>query len=251
MSGEDAGKAEAPPQGSLAAAFRTTPIHPALAPALSFVAGFCDATSFIALDHLFVAHVTGNIIVIGAEAWVDSANILAKVIAIPVFILAAAITMLAVRWARRRGYHVLHAALYVEAALLFLFFLGCLSSLPRSNPLDWNDTVAGMLGVAAMGTQVALMRLALPVIAPTNFMTGTVVQVTLDIIHCAGRGVDDLPPEERRKARARAVEGGRRLIGFVAGAVIAGILYFLVGVWALLVPVAVVLAAAILHPRHR
>ena len=80
-------------------------------------------------------------------------------------------------------------------------------------------------------------------------MTGTVVQVTLDIIHCTGRGVDNLDPDERRKARERAVEGGRRLGGFVVGAVLAGIGYFLVGIWALLIPFAVTLAAALLHPR--
>ncbi len=228
-----------------------TPIHPAVAPSLSFVAGFCDATSFIALDHLFVAHVTGNIIVIGAEAWVNSENILAKIIAIPVFLMAAAITMLAVRWARRRGHHVLHAALYVEAFLLLCFLIACLISLPRSAPLDWNDVVAGMIGVAAMGTQVALMRLALPAIAPTNFMTGTVVQITLDLIHCTGRGIDDLSPEERQIARTRAIEGLRRLAGFVVGAVLAGIAYFVVDIWALVVPFLVVLAVAILHPRPK
>ncbi len=236
------------PPERLEKVLRKAPIHPLLAPTLSFVAGFADATSFIALDHLFVAHVTGNIIVIGAEAWTDAANIVAKVAAIPVFILAAAVTMLSVRWARQRGHHVLHAALYVEAALLFAFLVGCLLSQPVSDPLDWNDIVAGMLGVAAMGTQAALMRLALPAIAPTNFMTGTTVQLTLDVIEASGKGLQGEDPETRQAVRGRIREASRRLAGFVVGALVAGVLHYAIDIWSLLLPVGLVLAAAVLHP---
>lgn len=249
MSGHGAGDAGMSQDGLRAASFHPAPVHPALTPCLSFVAGCCDAFAFIALDRLFVAHITGNLIIIGADLWIDTTNVLAKIIAIPVFIAAAATTMLLVRRAHRRGYDVLRAALYVEATLLLLFFLGCLYSEPSKYPLDWDDTVAGMLGVAALGTQAALMRLALPATAPTNFMTGTAVQVTLDAINCAGYGVRDIPPEELAMARQRVFEGLRRLAGFVGGVAFAGVAFFTVGVWTLALPFAIVLCLAILHRR--
>ena len=51
----------------------------AVAMALAFVAGFADTLGFILLGGLFVAHVTGNFILIGAALPTSSVGVLVKI----------------------------------------------------------------------------------------------------------------------------------------------------------------------------
>lgn len=65
--------------------------------ALSFIAGFVDTVGFIALFGLFTAHVTGNFVMLGAGIAGESAGALAKLLALPAFILTVAAVTLVVR----------------------------------------------------------------------------------------------------------------------------------------------------------
>ena len=71
--------------------------------ALAFVAGFVDAAAFIALTGLFTAHVTGNFVLIGAELVATSAGVLAKLLALPVFIAAVASARVLTLMLKRQG----------------------------------------------------------------------------------------------------------------------------------------------------
>src|SRR3546814_3332371 len=53
---------------------------------LAFVAGFVDVVGFVALFGLFTAHVTGNFVLIGAEIVHSGVGVVAKLFALPVFI---------------------------------------------------------------------------------------------------------------------------------------------------------------------
>src|SRR5690348_18383748 len=74
-----------------------------LPPLLSVVAGMVDLTGFFTLGHVFTAHVTGNLVVAAADAVHGGPFDSAQVLAIPVFMLALAVTWLIAQVSRRRG----------------------------------------------------------------------------------------------------------------------------------------------------
>src|SRR5277367_1151725 len=59
---------------------------------LSFVAGYVDVYTFLALFGLFVAQVTGSFVTAGAELVTHDSSIVGKVLAIVAFLVAAALT---------------------------------------------------------------------------------------------------------------------------------------------------------------
>src|SRR3954463_6892453 len=85
---------------------------------LSFVAGCVDTCVFIGLFGLFTAHVTGNFVLIGAELVHHSGDVLPKILALPVFILAVALTVKGADALHRAGRPAISPLLYCEAALL-------------------------------------------------------------------------------------------------------------------------------------
>lgn len=89
---------------------------------LGFTAGFVDVVGFVALFGLFTAHVTGNFVLIGAElASASPRGVLGKVLALPVFVCAVALTRLAAAWIARDGRGLARPLLIAQAALLAVF----------------------------------------------------------------------------------------------------------------------------------
>jgi uncharacterized membrane protein YoaK (UPF0700 family) len=96
----------------------------------------------------------------------------------------------------------------------------------------------GMLAVAAMAIQNALVKLALPDAPPTAVMTTNITQLTVDLATLAwGRG----GPDDRARARRRASKTFPCVVAFVAGCAAGAIFKVKFGLWALALPV--VLAA--------
>src|SRR5215831_7147654 len=90
---------------------------PAAVPALlSFVAGYVDSCTFLALFGLYVAQLTGSFVLAGTETVVHDASATIKLVAIPVFWLAGVVTTVMVRQSRSRI--ALPATLALEAVLL-------------------------------------------------------------------------------------------------------------------------------------
>ncbi|MFF8801632.1 MULTISPECIES: YoaK family protein [unclassified Methylobacterium] len=181
--------------------------------ALAFVAGFVDAAAFIALTGLFTAHVTGNFVLIGAELVASSTGVLAKVLALPVFMGAVAWARILALLLERQGADPLPWLLALEAALLAGFGLcGTLWS-----PLDAPDgapaLVVGMLAVAAMGVQNAIGRLSLGHLAPTTVMTVSVSQAVIDAMDLVLKTSGNAAP-----TRARLLRVLPAIATFAAGA---------------------------------
>jgi hypothetical protein len=59
---------------------------------LSLIAGSVDVIGFLALDGLFTAHITGNLVVLAAHIVAGSDASVSLVISVPVFIVALAAT---------------------------------------------------------------------------------------------------------------------------------------------------------------
>lgn len=148
--------------------------------ALAFVAGFVDAAAFIALTGLFTAHVTGNFVLIGAELVASSSGVLAKVLALPVFMGAVAVARILALVLERREADPLPWLLAVEAALLAGFGLSGTLFSPLVAPDGAPALIVGMLAVAAMGVQNAIGRVSLGHLAPTTVMTVSVSQAVID-----------------------------------------------------------------------
>lgn len=208
--------------------------------ALAFVAGFVDAAAFIALTGLFTAHVTGNFVLIGAELVASSSGVLAKVLALPVFMGAVAWARIVALLLERQGADPLPWLLAVEAALLAGFGL-CGTVL---SPLDAPDgapaLVVGMLAVAAMGVQNAIGRLSLGHLAPTTVMTVSVSQAVIDAMDLILRTSGNAAP-----ARARLLRLLPAIATFAAGALCGayGIAYLAFGCVALPIMVLIGLIA--------
>ncbi len=180
---------------------------------LAFAAGFVDVAGFIALFSLFTAHVTGNFVLIGAAMAGGSASgLLAKLLALPVFIIAVAFARFAILWCERHQIAPFRPVVALQVLLLSLFLLLGRAAEPVIDANAPLAVLAGMSGVAAMGFQNALARLILPAFPPTTIMTGNTTQFVIDVIDLL-RGDETL----RAAALSRVKRMGPVLLAFVLG----------------------------------
>ena len=205
---------------------------------LSVTAGAVDVIGFLALGGLFTAHITGNLAVVAAHYITGGFGEIGPLLSVPVFIAALGAVTLAsgaaekAGYASRRGLLVLHAALL--AACLGLGVL-CGPFADANSPMA---VLVGMLAVAAMATQNALVKLALPGAPSTAVMTTNTTQLTIDLAVLArGRG----EPHDLAAARRRAATTFPCVVGFLAGCAAGAVLEVCCGLRALGLPV--VLAA--------
>src|SRR5882757_8718586 len=136
----------------------TPPLKPvdvprAVPPLLSIVAGYVDSCTFLALFGLFVAQVTGSFVVAGAQLVTRDPEVLVKVLAIPMFFLAAVATTVLANLAARGGRSPLGAALALECALLAGFLATLYAGYPFANANALPALLASLLGISAMGVQ--------------------------------------------------------------------------------------------------
>jgi len=218
------------------------PVHPSLSPALSFNGGFVDTVGFLALQGLFTAHVTGNFVTLGVSIVHGTSGALAKLLALPVFIIVVGLTHLAAAALHRRDKASLQV-LMITHTLLLALFLACAIGL---GPFEDGDSIAalvtGMVGVAAMAIQNALSRQHLKAAPPTTLMTGNVTQAAIDLFSLIGLR----DPAERNAVLTRLVPIGKNLLGFTVGCIGSALLYLVAGLWCLAVPVVVAAGACVL-----
>lgn len=213
--------------------------------ALPFVAGFVDAAGFIGLAGLFTAHVTGNFVLIGAELVSTSTGVVAKLLALPVFMLAVAAARFLALALEGGERSILPWLMAFEALLLGLCCAAGVALAPLGSPDGFPAILVGMLAVAAMGVQNALGRLSLGHLTPTTVMTVSVTQAVIDAVDRL-RGAASGPA-----ARGRLRRSLPAIVAFAVGA-LAGA--FAIASWsfACLASPAVILAAlAVLGARHR
>src|SRR5215468_6163100 len=103
-------------------------------PLLSFTAGFIDSFTVLALYGLFVAQVTGSFVLTAVAIVTNEQGALTKVLAIPVFLLAAATTTVVAVMLERRGRAALAWVLGLECAVLTGLFLMALTGAPVTYP---------------------------------------------------------------------------------------------------------------------
>jgi uncharacterized membrane protein YoaK (UPF0700 family) len=215
-------------------------------PLLSFTAGFIDSFTVLALFGLFVAQVTGSFVLTAVAVVTNEQGALTKVLAIPVFLLAGVTTTVVAVMLERRGRAPLPWVLGLECMVLTAFLLMVLIGAPLSDPGAFSVAAAGLLGLFAMGTQSATVRLLMKNVASTNVMTTNTTQIAIDAAELL------IAWQARRRAPADAAlaaacDAARArfgallpiMLGFLAGTVVGTLAYVATGVWALLLPLAV------------
>ena len=199
---------------------------------LAFGAGFVDTVGFVGLFGLFTAHVTGNFVLIGASLVQQRPGVIAKLLALPVFVLVVAATRLWVRRRERQGKPVANILLLVQILLLGGFLLAGLKAAPIVDADAVWAIAAGLLGVATMGTQNAAARLAFPSLPPTTVMTGNVTQAVIDAVDLlTGTG-------QSGPIRARFAKMAPAVLAFAAGAILGALGIAYIGFLCLLCPIA-------------
>lgn len=213
--------------------------------ALGAVSGFVDTAGFILLAGVFTAHVTGNLVLVGAAlAGGGGGDAWARLLLLPVFMAAVVLASALAQAAVRRGGRDTALVLAGEALALAAFLAaGLARDGGAAQPPGAADLfVIGAPAVVAMGFQNALMREGLKTFLPTTMMTGNVTQFTLDLAaRLRGAGT---PAVAARLRRVGIVLGGF-LVGAAAGA--AGAAWWRFA--CVTVPLAVVLALAVRAAR--
>jgi len=209
---------------------------------LSIIAGMVDLTGFLTLGNLFTAHITGNLVVIGALLVRRGRINPPQILAIPVFILAVAAVWLLARASGRRGPGLLRLLLLVQFLLLTCVLIFSVITKPSANPHGLMAAIAAMMAVSAMACQFALLRLALPVAPSTAVMTGNLTNAVLSLMDTMSRSE---PAKASDAARLRS--SLLLLVGFFGGCVVAAAAVTYVGDWAWLFPMVLALVAVALH----
>jgi uncharacterized membrane protein YoaK (UPF0700 family) len=209
---------------------------------LSVIAGSVDLTGFLSLGNLFTAHITGNLVVVGALMVRGGRINLAQIMAIPVFILAAAATWLLARASGRRGLGLLRLLLLVQFLLLTCVLIFSVITKPSADPHGLMAGVTAMVAVSAMACQFALLRLTLPVAPSTAVMTGNLTNTVLSLLDRQSRSQPLMTGDSERLRGSLHL-----LIGFCGGCVVAAAAVTYLGDWAWLFPVVLAAVAVALR----
>src|SRR3984885_9781435 len=147
---------------------------------LSVVAGSVDGITFLGPGGLFAAHITGNLVVLAAHVATGRAASLASILSVPVFIAVLGLTRLAAAGVGETGGRPRPRLLAVHVVLLVSFLAIWVAGGTSLDPIAPTAVVAGMLGVAAMAVQNALVRLLVGAPA-TAVMTTDITTFVMDI----------------------------------------------------------------------
>jgi len=206
---------------------------------LSVIAGSVDVIGFLGLRALFIAHVTGNLVILAARAAAGEHAPAAHLLSVPVFIIALVAARLLAERLDRSGIAALRPLLLLQFLLLSGFFAICIGVGSMADPNAAIMIVAAMLGVSAMAVQNALVQISLKDAPSTAVMTTNFTRVVLDL----GEVWLGRDPGGRAKALARARRTGVAIAGFVVGSCLGAWCQAHVGLWSLVVPTGLALAA--------
>jgi uncharacterized membrane protein YoaK (UPF0700 family) len=199
---------------------------------LSIVAGSADAISFLGSGGLFVAHITGNLIILAARLVANVRVGLAPILSVPVFIAVLALTRMLGFRLEQRGIAPLRTMLTAQFLLLCAYMvLGIIGGThaDANAPLT---VVAAMFGVAAMAVQNALVQIAIKGAPATAVMTTNITRFTMDI----GEVMMGTDPAAVAAARQRTANTWPAIVGFAVGAALGAAFFAAAGISSLVLP---------------
>ena len=213
---------------------------------LSFNGGYVDTAGFLGLQGLFTAHVTGNFVTLAAALVLGTHGVIAKLLALPEFVLVVALARIGGAAMRAAGLPALSVLLAAKVCFLLAFFVLAVALGPFPDSDAPAALLTGFAGVAGMAIQNAVQRVHFASIPPTTLMTGNTTQAALDAVDL----ICGVKPDNAPALRARFARTLWGIIWFAAGCAVAALLYYWIGFWCLALPVAVGAGTAILQRQE-
>ncbi|HEY2530808.1 MAG TPA: DUF1275 family protein [Xanthobacteraceae bacterium] len=212
---------------------------PLLTGVLSLTAGSMDVIGFLGLGGLFTAHITGNLVMLGAQLVSGGAAQMSAILSVPVFMLVLCLARLLAGGFEAFGLDSLRPLLLMQFLLLSGSLAICIAAGPGIDPNAAIVIVAGMLGVSAMAVQNALVQISLHGVPATAVVTTNIARFTTDIGTILLRA-------KRNEAVAAAKRASRiwpSIAGFVAGCGLGAVCEARFGLDALALPAGLALLA--------
>lgn len=200
---------------------------------LGFLAGYVDALGFIALFGLFTAHITGNLVLIGAELAEPGHHFsILKILVFPAFMIGVALAKIIAFQCQKNARNALLFLYMVEMVLLVAFMLAGM----MAEPLDEDHVselvmLTGIVAAIAMGVHSGCGRILLTDLTPTGMMTGNVTQLVIEFVELILEKADN-------RARRDFARYFWPIIAFGLGALLAAFAYVRFGFQALMLPIA-------------
>jgi uncharacterized membrane protein YoaK (UPF0700 family) len=201
-----------------------------------------DLTGFLTLGNIFTAHITGNLVVLAAVLVRGGQVNLAQALAIPMFMVAVAISWLLATASGRRGAALARLLLFAQFLLLAGVLIVSVIANPSARPHGLMAGIAVMIAVCAMACQYALFRIALPDVVSTAVMTGNLTNTVLSLMNAVSS--TKLLAENSAQKWRKSVP---LLVGFFIGCVVATVAVSLFGEWAWSLPLALAGVAMVLR----
>lgn len=216
---------------------------------LSVVAGLTDVTTFVLLHGVFSAHITGNLVVLAADIAAGRSMSLTGLLAIPCFVLAAAAVTAVTTRSTRPSSAWAGPLLVVQAALLIAAAAVGIGFTVSARPDSGIGVLTGLLAVAAMAVQNALLHVVFAHSPTTAVMTGNVVGATVAGVRLLVRRTAPTPPDDDpdRDAWQRTWP---LIVGFLAGCLVGGVACYAVADWAAGLPMVAALVTAVVYLRR-
>jgi len=212
---------------------------------LSFNGGFVDTAGYLGLQGLFTAHVTGNFVTLAATLVEGTHGVIAKLIALPEFVIIVALARMLGAAMRTRELPALRMLLLAKVLFLLIFFVLAVALGPFPDSDAPAALVTGFAGVAGMAIQNAVQRVHFASMPPTTLMTGNTTQAAIDAVDILSGAVASTSTNIRERF-GRTIRG---VFWFAVGCALSAALFYVVGFWCLAAPVAVGVATAIVGEK--
>jgi len=223
---------------------------------LSVVAGYVDSCTYLGVFGVFVAQLTGSLVIAGTEFVRSEAGALAKSLAIPSFFFAGMTVTALVHSKKGRPRAALAWSLAVECILLLGLLASCLVGMPFRNLATPSAIVALLFGMAAMGAQSAMVRLLMRDVASTNVMTTNTAPLAINATEMLLGWIERNKAEPLgtsnagyAKARSEIVTLLPIWLGFLAGIALGAIAYITLGLPCVLLAILPVAGLALWYIR--
>jgi uncharacterized membrane protein YoaK (UPF0700 family) len=212
---------------------------------LSFNGGFVDTAGFLGLQGLFTAHITGNFVTLASTLVQGTHGVIAKLVALPEFVIIVAIARMLGAAMRMRELPALRLLLSAKVLFLIAFFMLAVALGPFPDSDAPAALLTGFSGVAGMAIQNAVQRVHYASIPPTTLMTGNTTQAVIDAVDIMS-GAAASTSTNILERFGRTI---RSVIWFAVGCALSAALFYFFGFWCLAVPVVVSVATVILEEK--